>query len=68
LTLFVLIAVVGVKEGLYRVAQRVGTRLDSLALRADAWDHRSDALTSAAAAIGISVSVFGGPSRSASLG
>jgi divalent metal cation (Fe/Co/Zn/Cd) transporter len=32
----------------------------STAVRADAWHHRSDAITSAAAFIGISISIIGG--------
>lgn len=59
-TLYVLIGVVIVKESLFRTVRRVGAELDSTAIRADAWHHRSDALTSAAAAIGISVSLFAG--------
>jgi cation diffusion facilitator family transporter len=33
---------------------------DSFAVRADAWHHRSDAITSFAAGVGISVSLIGG--------
>ncbi len=35
--------------------------MDSRALEGDAWHHRSDAITSAAAAIGISIALVGGP-------
>jgi len=35
--------------------------VDSLAVRADAWHHRSDAITSVAAFIGISAALLGGP-------
>ncbi len=59
-TLLVLLGVILVKETLYRVALRVGTRTGSTAVMADAWHHRSDALTSLAAAIGISISLYGG--------
>lgn len=60
-TLGVLLAVVLVKELLFRRVFRVGEAVSSTAVRADAWHHRSDALTSLAAAIGISVALLGGP-------
>ena len=59
-TLIVLLAVVVIKEGLFRFALREGSSLDSSAVRSDAWHHRSDAITSLAAAIGITVSLVGG--------
>lgn len=42
-----------VKEGLYRWNSRVGKRLDSTAMVANAWHNRSDALSSVGSAIGI---------------
>jgi cation diffusion facilitator family transporter len=59
-TLIVLICVVAIKETLARRAFRVGSHLESTALKSDAWHHRSDALTSAAAFIGISIALIGG--------
>lgn len=59
-TIWILIAVVIVKECLYRIVFKVGERLTSTAVRTDAWHHRSDAITSAAAAIGISIALWGG--------
>ncbi|MCG3149292.1 MAG: Ferrous-iron efflux pump FieF [Verrucomicrobiae bacterium] len=59
-TLYVLLGVVFVKETLFRFVGRVGTELESGAVKADAWHHRSDAITSAAAALGISVALIGG--------
>jgi len=59
-TLFVLLAVVLVKEGLFRFVGRVGQEIESAAVAADAWHHRSDAITSAAAALGISIALVGG--------
>jgi cation diffusion facilitator family transporter len=59
-TLFVLLAVVLIKEGLFRFVGRVGQEIESTAVTADAWHHRSDAMTSAAAALGISVALVGG--------
>jgi cation diffusion facilitator family transporter len=59
-TLYVLLGVVFVKEMLFRFVTRVGDEVDSSAIKADAWHHRSDAITSAAAALGISVALVGG--------
>jgi cation diffusion facilitator family transporter len=59
-TLAVLIAVVLVKEGLFRFVLREGSAMDSSAVRSDAWHHRSDAITSAAAGIGITIALVGG--------
>jgi len=59
-TLLVLLVVVAVKEGLYRFVAREGVAVDSSAVKTDAWHHRSDAITSVAAGIGISVSLIGG--------
>lgn len=59
-TLPVLVVVVLVKETLFRAAFRAGRSLESTALKSDAWHHRSDALTSAAAFVGISIALIGG--------
>ncbi|MGE3108511.1 MAG: cation diffusion facilitator family transporter [Phycisphaerales bacterium] len=58
-TLWVLVAVILVKEALFRLVLRGAELGDSDAARADAWHHRSDAVTSAAALIGVSVAIFG---------
>jgi cation diffusion facilitator family transporter len=60
-TLVVLILVVTVKEVLFRRVLAVGAEVGSTAVKADAWHHRSDAITSIAAFIGISVALAGGP-------
>jgi cation diffusion facilitator family transporter len=60
-TLPLLLVVIIVKEALFRFAFRAGRSLESTALKSDAWHHRSDALTSAAAFIGISIALIGGP-------
>jgi len=60
-TLVVLVAVVLIKEVLFRRVIRVGADVGSTAVQADAWHHRSDAITSAAAFVGISVALIGGP-------
>jgi len=59
-TLIVLLAVVAVKESLFRFVSREGQAVDSSAVKTDAWHHRSDAITSVAAGIGITVSLVGG--------
>lgn len=60
-TLAVLVVVVAIKEILYRYVSREGLALDSSAVATDAWHHRSDAITSLLAGIGIAVSLLGGP-------
>ncbi len=59
-TLIVLLITVAIKELLFRIVSRVGAELESNIVRTDAWHHRSDAITSLAAAIGISVALLGG--------
>jgi cation diffusion facilitator family transporter len=59
-TLVVLVLVVLIKELLFRFLMRTGDSIDSNAMRTDAWHHRSDSLTSAAAFIGISIALVGG--------
>lgn len=60
-TLAILAVVVCVKEGLYRYVIREASSTESSAIWSDAWHHRSDAITSIAAALGISVALVGGP-------
>lgn len=60
-TLAVLVGVILVKEVLFRRVSAVGDDLASTAVKADAWHHRSDAITSTAAFIGISIALVGGP-------
>jgi cation diffusion facilitator family transporter len=59
-TLVILVVVIVIKETLFRYVNRIGRDIDSTAVQTDAWHHRSDALTSAAAFIGISVALIGG--------
>jgi cation diffusion facilitator family transporter len=58
--LLVVIAVIVIKEFLYRYVIRIGRDVESTAVQTDAWHHRSDALTSIAAFIGISIALIGG--------
>jgi len=59
-TLIVLLAVVAIKETMFRYQSRTGRSIDSTAITVDAWHHRSDAITSAAAAVGIAIALIGG--------
>jgi len=60
-TLLVLVGVIVIKEIMFRTMHGVSDDVGSRALEADAWHHRSDAITSAAAFVGISLAVLGGP-------
>jgi cation diffusion facilitator family transporter len=60
-TLLVLVGVMATKWILSRRVHAVGTDIGSTAVKADAWHHLSDAITSAAAFVGISIAVWGGP-------
>ena len=59
-TLIILIIVIAVKESLFRFVLRESETVSSSAVETDAWHHRSDAITSAAAFIGISIALIGG--------
>jgi cation diffusion facilitator family transporter len=60
-TLIILGVVIVTKELLYRYVIKTGEELDSGAIKADAFHHRSDAISSGAAFIGITIGVLGGP-------
>lgn len=49
---------IAVKEFMYRYTVRKGKELESKALIANAWHHRSDALSSIGAAVGIAGAIF----------
>lgn len=53
LALIAAIVSILVKEGMYQVTARYAKKVKSAALMADAWHHRSDALSSVGALIGI---------------
>lgn len=59
-TLAILVLVVILKEILFRNINAVGKASNSTALQSDALHHRSDALTSIAAFLGISIALIGG--------
>ena len=53
LPLVAALASMGTKEAMYRYTIRAARRIDSGALKADAWHHRSDAISSVGSFIGI---------------
>lgn len=59
-TLLVLVLVILIKEGLFRFVHRESILTESSAVQTDAWHHRSDAITSLAAFLGISIALIGG--------
>lgn len=59
-TLFVLGIIIVWKEFSYRIVIKKSKSTHSSALKADAWHHRSDAFTSVAAFIGISIALIFG--------
>jgi len=59
-TLWILLIVIGIKETMFRYVLSVGNKINSQAVKADAHHHRSDAITSVAAFIGISIALIGG--------
>ena len=59
-TLYVLGSIIIIKEILYRTIAKKGEELKSTSLKAEAWHHRSDAITSITAFIGIAIAVLMG--------
>jgi cation diffusion facilitator family transporter len=59
-TLIVLAIIVIVKELFYRFVSARSEETQSSSLKADAWHHRSDAITSLIAFIGISIAIYFG--------
>ena len=55
-----LAVVIVIKETLYRRVNQVGEEVDSSAVKADAWHHRADVITSCTAFVGISIALIGG--------
>lgn len=58
LALWAALISIGAKEALYQYTRIKGKNLNSPALEANAWHHRSDALSSVGAAIGIGGAIF----------
>uniref|UniRef100_UPI0039A749E5 cation diffusion facilitator family transporter n=1 Tax=Ornithobacterium rhinotracheale TaxID=28251 RepID=UPI0039A749E5 len=59
-TLYILAAIILSKELFYRYSARAGKESESTSVKADAWHHRADAVTSLAAFMGISFALFMG--------
>lgn len=59
-TLFVLIPLIIWKELSFQLVMKKAKESNSTSLKADAWHHRSDAITSVAALIGISIALYFG--------
>jgi cation diffusion facilitator family transporter len=59
-TLIILGAIIIWKEISFQIVINRSRKLKSSALRAEAWHHRSDAITSVAAFAGISIAIFAG--------
>ncbi|CAM2906280.1 cation diffusion facilitator family transporter [Flavobacterium frigoris] len=57
-TLFVLGAIIIWKEYSFRLVMKRSIETNSSSLKADAWHHRSDAITSVAAFVGISIALL----------
>ncbi|TFB21768.1 cation transporter [Filobacillus milosensis] len=57
--LYVVIFSILVKEGLFQYKHRLGNKINSPAIIADAWHHRSDAISSLIALAGIGLSIVG---------
>ena len=58
--LLVLLPIIIWKEISFRIVIKKSKETNSSSLKADAWHHRSDAITSIAALIGISIALLGG--------
>ncbi len=59
-TLIVLAIIIAIKEFFYRFVSKKSEETNSSSLKADAWHHRSDAITSLTAFIGISIALVMG--------
>ena len=65
LALIAAVVSIAVKEGLFRYTRRVARKVSSPALMAGAWHHRSDALSSVGALIGIGGAMLDFPAADA---
>jgi cation diffusion facilitator family transporter len=59
ITFWVALVTLSAKEWLYRYTMRTAARFDSAMLRANAWHHRSDAISSLIVVVGIGGSLYG---------
>ena len=56
----VIVVVIVIKESLFHYVNRTGQAIGSSALLAEAWHHRTDAITSIATLLGVTCAVVGG--------
>ena len=59
-TLWIALFSVIAKEGMYRYKVKLGKRIKSTSLIADAWHHRSDALSSAVVVVALVLTIYAG--------
>jgi len=59
-TLIVLVGVIAIKQFMFSRVIKAGESINSSAVKADAWHHMSDAISSGAAFIGICIALLGG--------
>lgn len=59
MTFWVALITLALKEGLYRYTMRTAERFDSPMLKANAWHHRSDAISSFIVVAGIGGAIYG---------
>lgn len=59
-TLYFLGAIILIKETFFQIVIRKARQTNSSSLKADAWHHRSDAITSVMAFLGISIAIYFG--------
>ncbi len=59
-TLFILGVIILIKETFYRIVIKKSKETNSSSLKADAWHHRADAITSVTAFIGITIALLFG--------
>jgi len=59
IALTIVIISILIKEGMFQYKYRLGKKLNSQALIANAWEHRSDVYSSLAALFGISIAMLG---------
>ncbi len=60
LALLAAVVSIAVKEWMYRLTMKVGVELNSESIKANAWDHRSDAYSSIGTFVGIGGAMLGG--------
>lgn len=60
IALYIIIISILMKEGMYHYKIRLGRKIKSDALIADAWHHRSDSISSIVALFGVGIAIVGG--------